>query len=112
MVMNSDGTNIQRLTETSSSEFNPRWSPDGTKIAYDSNEIYIMNADGSNKIKLTDVNPTANDGINYCESPSWSPNGNHLVYECDDFGIYRTPIDESNNMIKVADGDHPDWVTD
>jgi len=112
MVMNSDGTNIQRLTETSSSEFNPRWSPDGTQIAYDSNEIFIMNADGSNKIKLTDVNPTANDGINYCESPSWSPSGNHLVYECDDFGIYRTPIDESNNMIKVADGDHPDWVTE
>ncbi|MDZ7658803.1 IPT/TIG domain-containing protein [Fodinibius sp.] len=110
MVMNSDGTNIQRLTETSDQEFNPRWSPDGTQIAYDSNEIFIMNADGSNKIKLTDVNPTANDGINYCESPSWSPNGNHLVYECDDSGIYRTPINEINNMIKVADGDHPDWV--
>jgi Tol biopolymer transport system component len=71
-----------------------------------------MNADGSNKIELTNVNPTPNDGINYCKSPSWSPNGNQLVFACDDFGIYRMPVDGSGNMTKVADGDHPDWVAD
>jgi PKD repeat protein len=112
MMMNADGSNKQRLTNTSSSEFNPRWSPDGTQIAFDSNEIFIMNADGSNIIRLTDVNSTPNDGINYCKSPSWSPGGSRLVFACDDFGIYRMPVDGSSNMVKVADGDHPDWVSD
>ena len=36
----------------------PSWSPDGTKIAFDSYrdgniEIYVMNADGSNQTRLT-----------------------------------------------------------
>ncbi len=32
----------------------PAWSPDGTKIAFTSNEdIYVMNANGTNRVKLT-----------------------------------------------------------
>ncbi|NIM52761.1 MAG: hypothetical protein GTO22_26535, partial [Gemmatimonadales bacterium] len=37
----------------------PAWSPDGTRIAFASNrdgnyEIYVMDADGSNPVRLTD----------------------------------------------------------
>jgi dipeptidyl aminopeptidase/acylaminoacyl peptidase len=69
-VMNSDGSNQTRLTNSSEGG-DPCWSPDGTKIAFhslrDGNyEIYVMNADGSNQIRLTDNQTTD-------VSPSWSP---------------------------------------
>jgi Tol biopolymer transport system component len=49
----------------------PAWSPDGSRIAFESYrdgnfEIYVMNADGSGQTRIT--NNTAND-----ESPDWSP---------------------------------------
>jgi len=61
--------------------FEPAWSPDGSKIVFVSNrdgesmgnigfhgytEIYIMNADGSNIVRLT--KDTYDD-----ESPIWAP---------------------------------------
>jgi DNA-binding winged helix-turn-helix (wHTH) protein len=62
---------LVRLTNNTASDLFPSWSPDGTKIAFSSNrdgmnEIYVMDADGSNVKRLT--NNLAND-----ESPRWSP---------------------------------------
>ena len=49
----------------------PAWSPDGSKIAFESDrdgnyEIYVMNADGTAQHNLT------NDGA-YDRDPAWSP---------------------------------------
>ena len=70
-VMNADGTNPVLLTNQEVSNGNPVWSPDSTKIAFDSSrdgnsEIYVINADGSNLVRLTD-----NDANDY--APAWSP---------------------------------------
>ncbi|MDQ6828225.1 MAG: hypothetical protein M3081_05105, partial [Gemmatimonadota bacterium] len=51
-TVNADGSNLVRLTNSSSDNGHPRWSPDGTKILFESfrntdYEIYVMNADGS-----------------------------------------------------------------
>jgi Tol biopolymer transport system component len=56
--MNADGSNQVRLTHNTYMDESPSWSPDGNKIAFDSNrdgnyQIYIMNADGSNQTQLT-----------------------------------------------------------
>ncbi len=67
--MNADGTGLTRLTNSAndpatpfndSPDLNPSWSPDGTKIVFDSQrsgdpEIYTMNADGSGVRRLTNA---------------------------------------------------------
>jgi len=59
-----------QLTDQASDE-SPTWSPDGTRIAFSSArdghaEIYVMNADGSNLLRLT-RDTTSN------VTPSWRP---------------------------------------
>jgi len=65
-----DGNPAVPLT-TSGTEFTPRWSPDGTRIVFSSRrdgnfEIYVMNADGSSPVNLT--NDPGGD-----ISPTWAP---------------------------------------
>ena len=55
--MNPDGSGVTPLTNTRKDR-SPVWSPDGSKIAFGSNrdgndEIYVMNADGSGQVNLT-----------------------------------------------------------
>ena len=51
-VMNVDGTHVTRVSRGDYYDFLPRWSPDGTRIAFTSsrdgtNGVYTMKADGS-----------------------------------------------------------------
>ena len=80
-VTNVDGTNPINLanppvdpinlTNHPAEDSNPAWSPDGTRIAFQSNrdgnfDIYVMAADGANPINLT--NHPAEDS-----DPAWGP---------------------------------------
>jgi TolB protein len=64
-----DATN---LTNSPEDEFDPAFSPDGKKIAFQSDrdgneDIFIMNADGTGQINLTKLSPK-ND-----TQPDWQP---------------------------------------
>lgn len=83
-VMNDDGSRRRRLTKnTQAQDSSPRWSPDGTKIAFTrymdkerdqtSSELFIMNANGTNPQRLTHNN-VADDDV------SWSPDGHRIVF--------------------------------
>jgi Tol biopolymer transport system component len=105
--MNPDGTNRVRLTSTSTKDdYWPDWSPNGTQIAFvreaaggpggtlyeASAEIYKMNADGKNAVRLT--NNTTEDF-----DPAWSPDGTKIAFDgtrSGNFEIYVMSTDGSN----------------
>ena len=55
-VMNADGTNPVRLTQSEGRDASPAWSPDGTKIAFESSR------DGDNDIYVIQYGPAAEHG--------------------------------------------------
>jgi len=84
-TMNSDGSGKRQIT-SGHFDLNPSWSPDGKKIACsrrtvigDSSfrDIWIMDADGSRQVKLTDAAST----FGSYDSPSWSPDGKKIAME-------------------------------
>lgn len=71
-LMDPDGSNVGQLTNNTFYDGQPCWSPDASKIAFESLrdgnlEIYIMNVDGTSPINLTS-NLYSTD-----QQPSWGP---------------------------------------
>ena len=75
---------IRQLTNTSASTLRPAWSPDGRRIAFQSNadgpyHVYVMDADGSNVRRVTS-------GDQDDRHPAWSPDGRYLAMDSGDPG--------------------------
>lgn len=93
-VVNSNGTGLDALTEIDllgSDAESVQWSPDGTQLTFSasfdlstptagpsnsSNNIWVMNADGSDLSPLTSSDNTAASSHN----PQWSPNGDVIAF--------------------------------
>jgi eukaryotic-like serine/threonine-protein kinase len=78
-----DGTGLRRLTQDGFKDRLPRWSPDGTRIAFYSNrggryEIWTVHADGS-QIERVAVIPGRK-----ARHPIWSPDGQRLACDVGD----------------------------
>jgi TolB protein len=87
-VIHADGTGRLRVTSDPAADFDPTWSPDGSRIAYrhqtgedTTTDIYVIATDGSGARNLTQSGGVADWG------PAWSPDGTEIAWNSDG----RTP---------------------
>ena len=129
---NRDGSNLKQLTNTPGYDAEASYSPDGKYIVFCSlrdaypksllspkelkqleidpayfGEIYIMNADGSNQIRLTD-------SPGYDGGPFFTPDGQHIVWrhfttDGSQADIYTMRIDGSK-VLRLTDFDSMSWA--
>ena len=108
-VMDADGGNQMRLTETAADDYRPRWSPDGTEILFESNRdgnsnLYVMDAPPLPAIGPMEetVRLLTFPGFND-EAADWAVNGDMIVFSSDrgsagltNWDIYIMNADGSN----------------
>jgi dipeptidyl aminopeptidase/acylaminoacyl peptidase len=107
------GSEPRLLTLPPGGKFRPRYSPDGTRLAY------ALDLDGSESFHVAvydfasrqhrDLTP----GISFAHQPnvSWSPDGRELAVLSDargHFSLYRLSVD-SREVSLLLDIDHPCW---
>jgi len=74
-LVDNDGTGLARLTHTGQNG-HPAWSPDGQQIAFSSESIQLVTADGHHQVRLTFQ--TFSPGIN--GTLAWSPDGREIAF--------------------------------
>ena len=92
----------RRLSATESNEYRPRWSPDGSMIAFEATRrgltdrettmedthVWVMRADGSGRREIGTID-------NRQGPPEWAPDGNALLFTVQERGqvrLYRASI--------------------
>ena len=120
-LMNPDGEKIRQLTEDLGFDEEPAWSPNGQKITFVSyqdlklnlehgineilrGEIYLMSADGTNPINLTQ-SVERPDGVS-----SWSPDGKQIAFTSAEL-LNKDTLANSDIFVMDADGGNPRNLT-
>ena len=92
-----------RLIASTKAEFSQQYSPDGKRIAFESDrggnlEIWVCESDGGNCSELTWI------GAAYTGVPSWSPDGRQIAF-------YSRVGETSQIFVIAADGGAPQRLT-
>jgi hypothetical protein len=109
-----DGSGERRLTWTPQTEQSPAWSPDGSRIAYESDSggrfrIWVMNVDGSGQ---TQISPDGSD-LADDSGPAWSPDGTLIAFASTRGGTWNLWVmnADGSGLRQVSDvfGSDPAW---
>jgi Tol biopolymer transport system component len=107
-TIDADGTGLTRLTHSPGPDFDPSWSPDGTRIAFRSErsgepEIWVMNADGTEQRRLAA-------GL----SPAWSPDGSLIAFAgaSGSLSVIRPDGTGLRALPDTEGGEYPSWSPD
>jgi Tol biopolymer transport system component/DNA-binding winged helix-turn-helix (wHTH) protein len=106
-----------RLIASTTDDMDPRFSPDGKKIAFSSGrsgwfEIWVCDSDGRNPIQVTDL------GGQESGSPRWSPDGRFIAFDSAKEGstdIYVTRAEGGTPRRLTTEDSHdarPSWSKD
>src|SRR5687768_12256071 len=101
------------VTSGAGGKFNPRYSPDGTQLAYaldmDGSESYHLVTHDLATGSHTNITPD----ISYALQPNfcWSPDGKHLAFLSNQNGCFSTYVVSSNGRDPklILDTGHPAW---
>jgi dipeptidyl aminopeptidase/acylaminoacyl peptidase len=105
---------IIQITSGPGGKFNPRYSPDRTKLAYaldpDGSESYHLVVHDFNTNQHTDLTPDISHALqpNFC----WSPDGSQLAFLSDErghFSAYIISVNGGDPQLVLDTGDHPAW---
>ncbi len=105
-IVSSEGGDPWPLTSSPQSDSSPRWSPDGTKIAFissrnGSSQIWMINPDGGEATQFSDIST----GVS---SLAWSPTGRHIAFastvfpECEDDDCNKGKLEEKEKSLVEA----------
>lgn len=107
---------ITQLTSGRGGKFNPRYSPDGSRIAY------VLDTNGSESYHLVIYDRKANThtdltpNITYSLQPNfcWSPDGSQLAFLSNEQGHFSAYIISTTgcNASLILDTGHPAWQVD
>jgi len=118
-VANADGSNSVNISNSTYTDSDPEWSPDGTMLTFSGVRptfpaTYVMNADGSNQQALA---PSLQGSGN----PTWSPDSKRIAFEggVDNTqqDVYAVNADRTNLMnitagTMTSDEYSPTWSPD
>jgi TolB protein len=102
-LINPDGSDLLNLTKGRADYVGPRWSPDGSRIAFTTYadiqqlnpEVGVMNRDGTGEMNLT-RNPAGD------FDPNWSPDGTAILFtRSTEAYVMRS---DGSNQIDVSNG--------
>ena len=110
-LINPDGTGERTIVTDGSYPFEPVWSPDGSRIAFTTDGIEVVNLDGTGRRKVTHSS---------AGRLTWSPDGTRIAYvgrgaepyNGYDTDIYVTDVEtgqETNITNNSARDDFPAW---
>ncbi len=106
-IMDSDGSNVQRLTDMIGYDGGPFFSPDGKRICWrhfatdlTTAEIWTMNIDGTDKRQLTELGATS-------FGPFYHPSNKYLVFQSNpegyaNFENYIIPVEGRMDPVRVT----------
>lgn len=105
-TVNIDGSGKKQITTGNASSTSPKWSPDGTRLAFvTGGQIWTMSPSGENRVQVTNISTGA-------AGPVWSADGKWIAFSSE---VYPECPDDACNKAedeRVANSKVKAYVTD